>query len=79
MTAYWPRVPVQSVYYAYRLILAKREAKAVTEADTEALDWWYDLEDDFELLSFKAWNAVIYQVTPRSLLSLSCIPTDCLP
>ena len=78
VTAYWPRVPVQSVYHAYRLILAKREAKAVTEADTEALDWWYDLEDDFELLSFKAWNAVIYQVTPRSLLSLSCIPTDCL-
>ncbi|KAL0021413.1 hypothetical protein WJX79_003538 [Trebouxia sp. C0005] len=46
----------------FRLMLAKREAKAVTEADTEALDWWYDLEDDFELLSFKAWNAVIYQV-----------------
>jgi len=46
----------------------------VTEADTEALDWWYDLEDDFELLSFKAWNAVIYQVTPCSLLSVLCIP-----
>ncbi|DBA78771.1 TPA: putative protein fap47 [Trebouxia sp. C0004] len=49
----------------FRLILAKREAKAVTEADTEALDWWYDLEDDFELLSFKAWNAVIYQTIDR--------------
>ena len=47
----------------HRLILAKREAKAVTEADTEALDWWYDLEEDFDLLCFKAWNAVIYQVS----------------
>lgn len=78
-TVSWPKVPVLSVYYCHRLMLAKREAKAVTEADTEALDWWYDLEDDFELLSFKAWNAVIYQVTPCSLLSLLCIPTDCLP
>ena len=43
--------------------MAKREAKAVTEADTEALDWWYDLEEDFDLLCFKAWNAVIYQVS----------------
>ncbi len=77
VTIPWPRAPVLSVYHVCRLILAKREAKAVTEADTEALDWWYDLEDDFELLSFKAWNAVIYQVTPCSLLSLSCIPTDC--
>lgn len=34
----------------------------MSEADLEALDGWYDLEDDFELLSFKAWNAVIYQV-----------------
>lgn len=50
-----------------RLILTKREAKAVTEADMEALDWWYDLEDDFELLSFKAWNAVIYQVCTTAL------------
>jgi len=58
-----------------RLILAKREAKAVTEADTEALDWWYDLEDDFELLSFKAWNAVIYQVT---VLFLSSYAGNCL-
>ncbi len=77
VTLPWSRIPVLSVYHVYRLILAKREAKAVTEADTEALDWWYDLEDDFELLSFKAWNAVIYQVTPCSLWS--CIPTDCLP
>ena len=50
-----------------RLILTKREAKAVTEADMEALDWWFDLEDDFELLSFKAWNAVIYQVCTAAL------------
>lgn len=73
------RILVLSVCHACRLMLAKREAKAVTEADTEALDWWYDLEDDFELLSFKAWNAVIYQVTPCSLLSLPCFQTDCLP
>jgi hypothetical protein len=79
VTVPWSSIPVLSVHYGHRLILGKREAKAVTEADTEALDWWYDLEDDFELLSFKAWNAVIYQVIPCSLLSLLCIPTDCLP
>ena len=45
-----------------RLVLAKREAKAETEADTEMLDYWYDLENDFELLSFKAWNKTIIQV-----------------
>lgn len=45
-----------------RLVLAKREAKAVTEADTEMLDYWYDMENDFELLSFKAWNKTIIQV-----------------
>ena len=77
VTLSWSKTPVWSVHYGHRLILAKREAKAVTEADTEALDWWYDLEDDFELLSFKAWNAVIYQVRPCSLLS--CLSTDCLP
>ena len=46
----------------------KREAKAVTEAELEALDGWFDLEDDFELLSFKAWNAVIYQVHSYCIL-----------
>lgn len=61
------------MYAGCRLMLAKREAKAVTEADTEALDFWYDLEDDFELLSFKAWNAVIYQVL-ACLLMLSTSP-----
>lgn len=61
------------MYAGCRLMLAKREAKAVTEADTEALDFWYDLEDDFELLSFKAWNAVIYQV-PACLLMLLTSP-----
>lgn len=45
-----------------RLVLAKREAKVVTEADTEMLDYWYDMENDFELLSFKAWNKTIIQV-----------------
>ena len=42
--------------------MAKREAKAVTEADNEMLDYWYDMENDFELLSFKAWNKTIIQV-----------------
>ena len=57
-----------------RAILVKREAKAVSETELEALDGWFDLEDDFELLSFKAWNAVIYQVRSYfTLLSfLSC-------
>lgn len=66
--------------------MAKREAKAVTEADTEALDWWYDLEENFELLSFKAWNAVIYQVdefntsqahTPHPFIVQSLVSAVC--
>lgn len=52
------------------MILTKREAKAVTEADLEAQDAWCDLEDDFELLSFKAWNAVIFQVCPCCAFAL---------
>lgn len=46
----------------YRLVLAKREAKAVTEHDTELLDYWYECENDFEIISFKAWNKTIIQV-----------------
>ena len=45
-----------------RTILTKRDLKVVTEADAEEMEFWYQLEDDYEIISFKAWNAVIFQV-----------------
>ena len=49
-----------------RTILAKKDAKVVTEADAEEMEFWYQLEDDYEIISFKAWNAVMSQVQPSS-------------
>ena len=37
----------------------------VTEADAEEMEFWYQLEDDYEIISFKAWNAVMSQVQPQ--------------
>ena len=48
-----------------RTILAKKDAKVVTEADAEEMEFWYQLEDDYEIISFKAWNAVMAQVQPH--------------
>ncbi|KAK9828703.1 hypothetical protein WJX72_001600 [[Myrmecia] bisecta] len=72
----------------FRSILAKRDAKASTAAEQEAVDHLYDLEDDFDVLSFMAWNAVMFQVlkvfvlsraTPRSLRSLPGMDGCMLP
>ena len=39
----------------------------VTESDAEEMEFWYQLEDDYEIISFKAWNAVMSQVQPMFL------------
>ncbi len=56
-----------------RTILAKKDAKVVTEADAEEMEFRYQLEDDYEIISFKAWNAVMSQVQPLTLARQYCI------
>ena len=48
----------------FRQILADKEAAAVSDADHEELDWWFDVEEGFQEqhLSEKAWSAFAAQV-----------------